>query len=136
MSSNIVAGVDSRSSGAERLSIAQVSQHTGLSIDTLRYYERAGLLPPVARDGAGRRRYGQRDLGWLALIRCLRDTGMPLQLIRTFTGLAAQGDPSLPQRIGILREHDRALAATIAELRGHQRYLRGKLRDYEERLTS
>ena len=61
---------------------AEAAQKTGFSLDTLRYYERIGLLPPVGRTAGGRRRYGDTDLLWLMTLRCLRDTGMPLREMR------------------------------------------------------
>lgn len=109
---------------------------TGLSIDTLRYYERAELLPPVGRDAAGRRRYGSADLGWISLICCLRDTGMSLDRIRAFTQLTSAGDASLHDRVDLLRDHDHQLRDTIAKLQEHQAYLRGKVADYERRLRA
>ncbi|MGH3738228.1 MAG: MerR family DNA-binding transcriptional regulator [Micromonosporaceae bacterium] len=60
------------------LSIAEASDRSGLSIDTLRYYERIGLLDPPARDSGGRRTYTEDDLGWLEFLMRLRTTAMPM----------------------------------------------------------
>lgn len=128
--------MNSRSTAQRDLTIAQAAQATGLSIDTLRYYERQELLPAVRRDPAGRRRYDSTDLGWISLICCLRDTGMPLAQIKTFTTLTSAGDSSLPARVDLLHEHDRQLQETITNLRKQQRYLRGKVGDYERRLRA
>ena len=59
------------------LTIQQVAHRMGLSIDTLRYYERIGLLEPVRRAQNGHRRYTQQDLAWIDLLIRLRNTGMP-----------------------------------------------------------
>ena len=68
----------------ERYSPGQVAEKTGFSLDTLRYYERIGLLPAVPRTVGGRRRYRERDLDTLGLLNCLRDTGMPIFLLNLF----------------------------------------------------
>ena len=59
--------------------IKQVSEKTGLTIPTIRYYESEGILPPVERDGSGSRLFGEDDIEWLNLICCLRGTGMPIK---------------------------------------------------------
>lgn len=69
------------------LTIGQAAQTTGLSVDTLRYYEREGLLGPVARDTSGRRRYADDDLHWAGLVTCLREAGLGIADLRRFTDL-------------------------------------------------
>jgi DNA-binding transcriptional MerR regulator len=64
---------------AETLSITEVSRRTGLSADTLRYYEKAGLIQPVRRSRVGVRRYATADMEWLAFLMRLRDTGMSIR---------------------------------------------------------
>ena len=73
------------------LSIQQVAQQTGLSIETLRYYEHIGVIEPVRRAASGHRRYRRADLDWIGLIIRLRETGMPLAQIRHFAQLRRQG---------------------------------------------
>src|SRR5689334_15886809 len=72
-------------------SIQQVAEQTGLSVDTLRYYERIGLIEPVRRAENGHRRYGQHDIAWLQLLIRLRETGMPLAQMSRFAQLRRQG---------------------------------------------
>ena len=81
------------------LTVGQVATMTGLSIDTLRWYERVGLLETVARDHAGRRQYARTDLRRLAVLMRLRATGMPISEMLRYAELAKAGDATEPQRI-------------------------------------
>lgn len=109
---------------------AQAAERTGFSLDTLRYYERIGLLNDIARNSAGRRSYTDDDLAWLEILRCLRDTGMPIQQMRRYAELTLN-DGSIDERISILRDHDDAVGAQMTELRRWRRHLRDKIAYYE-----
>lgn len=113
---------------------AEAARRSGFSIDTLRYYERIGLLTGVERDAGGRRRYSDGDLGWLEILRCLRDTGMPIATMRRYAGLAlatgAEADQTIPERLDILEEHAAEVAATIALLTRQQEHLAEKIAYY------
>lgn len=89
----------------ESLSIAQVSEATGLSIDTLRWYEREQLFPPVPRDSGRRRRYTQQDMGRIELMLRLRRTGMPVRDIRRFVELLVGGPETHAERLALLHAH-------------------------------
>jgi DNA-binding transcriptional MerR regulator len=80
-------------------SIQQVAEITGLSIDTLRYYERIKLLEPVSRASSGHRRYRQKDIDWIGLVINLRETGMPLAQIHYFAELRRQGEATATERL-------------------------------------
>jgi DNA-binding transcriptional MerR regulator len=97
-------------------SIAEAARRSGLSIDTLRYYERIKLLDPPARDTAGRRAYSDEDLGWLEFLTRLRTTGMPIKMMREYASLRHRGTASAGRRKAILVEQRVAVAARIAEL--------------------
>lgn len=77
-------------------SIQQVSERTGLSAYTLRYYEQEGLLDPIRRDAGGRRRYTMEDVARVALLILMRDMGLTLAQIRAFTALMREGELSGP----------------------------------------
>lgn len=111
---------------------AEAVERTGFSLDTLRYYEKIGLLAGVARDSGGRRRYSEDDLAWLGLFRCLRDTGMPIAEMIRYTELARAGDHTLAERIALFEEHDRRVEEQIALLRRQQQKIHYKLDLYRE----
>src|SRR5215204_3016997 len=112
---------------------AEVVEQTGFSIETLRYYERIGLLRDVARDSAGHRVFGDDHLAWLEILRCLRDTGMPIAQMQRYVELAAQ-DGSVLDRLSLLREHDKTVTHQIAELRRWRRHLHDKIAYYQGEL--
>jgi DNA-binding transcriptional MerR regulator len=99
--------------------IKQVSEKTNLPPHVLRYYESEGLLPSVGRSRNGVRRYTSDDLEWLALICCLKNTGMSIKQIKNFVELSQQGDGTLLERCGLLREHKAAVENQIAEMQKH-----------------
>ncbi|MBG0815452.1 MerR family transcriptional regulator [Planomonospora sp. ID82291] len=108
----------------------QVAEETGFSLDTLRYYERIGLLEPIGRNAAGQRRFTQKDIGWLGMIRCLRDTGMPIAEMLRFAELTRQGEHTIRDRIALLEAHDRRVEAQVDNLREKQTAIRNKIGYY------
>ncbi|WP_020550973.1 MerR family transcriptional regulator [Embleya scabrispora] len=101
----------------EDLTIGQVATRTGLSIDTLRFYEREGILAnPVRRNSAGRRVYAEHHIAWLNMCMILRGSGMPIPAIRHYTELARAGEGTERERLAILREHQSRIAARIGRL--------------------
>lgn len=112
---------------------AEAAEHSGFSIDTLRYYEREGILPTVARTTGGRRAYTADDLARLDFLRCLRETGMPIAKLRRYAELA--DDPStMRERVALLEEHYAAAEQAIAELQSQQLRLRHKIDWYHGEL--
>nr|WP_207782592.1 MerR family transcriptional regulator [Phytoactinopolyspora limicola] len=109
---------------------AQVVEHTGFSHDTLRYYERIGLLGNIARTSGGQRMFTDDDLGWLGILKCLRDTGMPIATMLRFAELCRDGDHTIGDRVMLLEEHDDAVEAKIASLRTQQQQIRAKIHWY------
>ena len=111
------------------LSIAEASARTGLPPDTLRYYDRLGILPHLRRT-SGRRRFSEDDLAALSLVVCLRDTGMPLKSIRDFMRASGPGTPDA--RLAILRKHRAEVSARLDEYRRAERRVDFKIWYYEE----
>jgi DNA-binding transcriptional MerR regulator len=112
------------------LSIGAVADATGLSIDTLRYYERAGLLlDPAPRDSGGRRRYGHRDLDWIAGLVMLRETGMGIADVRRMAELSREAGTE-PERLRVLEEHRRRVLAELERTRAHLAALEKKIDAY------
>lgn len=96
------------------ISMSEACRRTGISGHTLRYYESAGLLKHVARSGAGRRIYRERDLRWLEMLKILRGTGMSIRRIRQLAAMVEQGDASLEARIAFFNEWHAELERQIA----------------------
>ncbi|MGW4487138.1 MerR family transcriptional regulator [Amycolatopsis sp. NPDC004368] len=109
---------------------AEVTARTGFSVDTLRYYERIGLLRDVRRTSGGRRRFTEDDLRFLHLLRCLRDTDMPIAEMLRYVELLREGDDTQAERLEVLQEHEKRVAEQIDRLRGHQAHIRMKIALY------
>ncbi len=119
------------------LTPAETVECSGFSLDTLRYYERIGLLGRVDRAPSGHRRFTPDDLEWLSVLRCLRDTGMPIADMRRYAELVRGGDAeggsgadSVEERIALLEKHDAQVDAQIEHLRRQQRHLHDKIAHY------
>jgi DNA-binding transcriptional MerR regulator len=117
------------------LTPAQVVERFAFSHDTLRYYERIGVLNPIRRASSGHRRYARTDVELLDLVRCLRDTGMPVAAMRAFADLVRGGEGTIPDRIDLLADHDAQLAAHIELLQERQRQIRHKIDYYRSVLA-
>lgn len=96
-----------------KYTLQQTAHETGLSTDTLRYYERIGLLTDIERADNGHRRYSDDDLTWIRFLKQLRATGMPIAQMQTFAALRRVGDTTIPQRRAMLETHRAALLAQI-----------------------
>jgi DNA-binding transcriptional MerR regulator len=111
--------------------IAEAAHRSGLSIDTLRYYERIQLIDPPARDAGGRRAYTDDDLVWLEFLTKLRMTGMPIRMMREYAKLRHQGVSSAGRRKQILIEQRAEVLSRIAELNACLDVLNHKIANYE-----
>ncbi len=109
------------------MNIKRVTQLTGLSDHTLRYYEKIGLLLNIARNSAGHRDYSQKDLIWIALIKRLKATNMPLSEIKQFSILRSKGDSTIPARVSMLEKHRQRVQLQIEQLRLHQQKIDQKI---------
>ncbi len=108
--------------------IREVCEKTGLTAHTLRYYEKEKLLPGVGRSAGGFRQYSDEDMEKLAMICCLKNTGMSLQEIAQFTALAREGDSTLQARCEMLKKHRESVLERMEEM---QRYLDKVTRKYD-----
>ncbi|MEV4254596.1 MerR family transcriptional regulator [Spirillospora sp. NPDC049652] len=112
---------------------AETAEKSGFSIDTLRYYEKIGLLDGIARNASGRRVFTDDDLGWLGMLRCLRETGMPIAEMLRYSELARGGEETFAERLELLQEHDRRVEAQIRLLRAQQKKIKWKVAFYAGR---
>ncbi len=113
------------------MKIGEVARRTGLSIDTLRYYEKLGLIDPPWRQG-GQRAYDENIIAWLKFIRLLKATGMPLADVETYASLRRKGDDTSAERRGMLERQRAAVLAKIAELQECVELLDYKIMNYAE----
>ncbi|GAA5155898.1 MerR family transcriptional regulator [Pseudonocardia eucalypti] len=119
------------------MSIAEAARRTGVSVHTLRYYERAGLVvTEVDRTASGRRRYQQLDLAWITVCTKLRATGMPIRTIRRYAELVAEGPGNERERLALLEEHREEVVAKLAEVRESLETINHKIDVYRGRLAA
>lgn len=93
------------------LTIKEVSEKYGISGDTLRYYEKIGMIPPVTRTAGGIRNYTETDLSWIELVLCMRNAGLPIEAIIEYVRLYRMGDSTFAARLSLLRNQRTALIA-------------------------
>ena len=126
-----------RSDPQAGLSIAEAARRTGVSVHTLRYYERAGLVvTTVDRTAGGRRRYRQLDLDWIKVCTRLRATGMPIRAIRRYAELVSAGHGNEQERLALMTAHRAEVIAKIAELRENLKAIDHKIDVYRGRLAA
>jgi DNA-binding transcriptional MerR regulator len=113
------------------MKIAEVSERHGISSDTLRYYERIGLIPPVNRNGGGIRDYTELDIRRVEFIKCMRSAGLPIEVLIDYMELVQQGDKTIEARKEILKEQREALLARMAEMQNTLDILNRKIQIYE-----
>ncbi|OHB62123.1 MAG: transcriptional regulator [Planctomycetes bacterium RBG_13_46_10] len=113
------------------MKIAEVSERYDISLDTLRYYERIGLIPPVNRNKSGIRDYSEIDLKRVEFIKCMRSAGLPIDVLVEYVGLVKQGDKTIEARKGILKEQREQLLVKMDEMQKTLDMLNYKIEVYE-----
>ncbi len=91
------------------MKISEVSKKYDLPVDTLRYYEKMGLLPNVKKNSSGIRDYSEKDCRWVAFIKCMRGAGLSIEILKNYIDLCNQGDETIEKRREILIEERRKL---------------------------
>src|ERR1043166_5319793 len=109
------------------LRIREVDASTGITAHTLRYYERIGLVQPVARARSGHRRYGEADLQWLELVKKLHAPHMPLRKMLEFARLVRRGDSPFAARRALLDAHRREVEAKLEQVQESLGAIRKKI---------
>lgn len=112
--------------------ITEVSKKYNLSQDTLRYYERIGLIPPVNRNKSGIRDYTEEDCGWIEFIKCMRSSGLPIEVLIEYVDLFQQGDETIEARKEILNEQRSQLIKRIEEMNATLERLEVKIERYKD----
>ena len=116
-----------------RYTIREASQRTGFSAYTLRYYEHERLIIPL-RNASNRRRYSEKDIVWIAFIKRLKATGMPIKEIKKYAALRAKGDATLSERMEMLVRHRQSLNEQIRQLQEHEAKLDEKIAFYQQEI--
>jgi DNA-binding transcriptional MerR regulator len=116
------------------MTIAEVAKQYGLTADTLRYYERVGLLPNVRRSSGGIRDYSEEDCRWVEYIKCMRSAGISVETLIEYVKLYHQGAETIPERKKLLLKQREQIVARINELNDILAKLNWKLDGYEERM--
>ncbi|HUC90764.1 MAG TPA: MerR family transcriptional regulator [Paenibacillus sp.] len=117
------------------MTIAEVSAKFDLSQDTLRYYERVGLIPRVNRNKSGIRDYTEEDCRWVEFVKCMRNAGLPVEVLIEYLGLYQQGDATLEARKELLIEQRKLLSMRIEEMTNTLERLDYKIDRYEQGLV-
>jgi len=114
------------------MKIAEVSEQHGISADTLRYYERIGLIPTVNRTDSGIRDYNEADIQRVEFIKCMRSAGLPIEVLIEYISLVQQGDKTIEARKEILKEQRVLLMSRIKEMQQTLDMLNYKINMYED----
>lgn len=114
------------------MKITEVSKKFNLSQDTLRYYERIGLIPPVNRNKSGIRDYTEEDCNWIEFIKCMRGAGLPIEVLIEYVGLFQQGDATIDARKELLIEQRNILIEKIEEMNRTLERLNYKIARYKD----
>jgi len=120
----------------ETFTIDEAATRMGVSKDTLRYYEKEGLLPQIAKGSNGHRRYTEDDLGWVKFLQLLRGTGMPIREMKSFVKLTWAGDHTIAERVEVLSRYRVALRERMAADREHLKFLDYKIDVYTDLLAT
>ncbi|HFI0500053.1 TPA: stress response transcriptional regulator NmlR [Streptococcus suis] len=113
------------------MNIKEVCQVTGLSADTIRYYERIGLVPKIARKSSGVRDFAENDIAILEFIRCFRSAGMSIERLIEYMGLVQAGDSTVEARIDLLKEEQEELQSRLVEIQQALDRLDYKIKNYQ-----
>ena len=118
------------------MTISEVSKKYGISQDTLRYYERVGVLPPIHRTKGGLRDFTQEDCGWVELAGCMRSAGLPLEALTEYVRLCQEGDATIPDRRRLLLEQKDILSKQLKAIQETMERLEYKISCYDRAMET
>lgn len=118
------------------MTIAEVSKRYDISADTLRYYERIGLIPPVPRTKSGIRDYDEESCGWVELMKCMRASGVQIDALVEYVALFQRGDETIDARKALLIQQRDLMMTRMAELQKSLDRLNHKIQHYEQGLMA
>lgn len=114
------------------MTIAEASKEYGLTADTLRYYERIGLIPPVPRTPGGIRDYDKTSCNWIEFIKCMRSAGLQIETLIEYVSLFREGDSTMEARRNLLKEQRKQLSERIEEMKKTLERLDYKIANYDK----
>lgn len=117
--------------GQTRMTIKEISEQLGVSQDTLRYYEKVGIIPPVTRTKGGIRDYQEDDIAWVKLATCMRNAGLPVKVMIDYLNLYKQGDSTIQVRCDLLKEQREKLLEQRKQIEETLERLNYKIARYE-----
>ena len=118
------------------MTIKEVSEKYNISQDTLRYYERVGMIPPVTKTGGGIRDYQEADLSWVELAICMRSAGLPVEAMIEYVRLYQEGDQTIPARLQLLVDQREALLEQKRQIDTTLERLNYKISRYEKAIET
>lgn len=118
------------------MTISEVSKKYGLSQDTLRYYERVGVIPKVHRTEGGLRDYSEEDCGWVELVKCMRSAGLLVEMLIEYVRLTQAGDATIPERRQLLVEQRKQLEQQLQVIQDTIGRLDYKISRYDEAMET
>ena len=118
------------------MTISEVSQKYGLPADTLRYYEKVGLISPVNRKESGVRDYTETDCGWVEFIKCMRGAGLSIETLIEYVSLFRRGNRTLQKRKQLLIKERDALQQRVEQMQQTLNRLNHKIEVYEEKIVA
>ena len=113
------------------MTIKEVSEQLEITQDTLRYYEKVGMIPPVTRTKGGIRDYKEGDIAWVKLATCMRNAGLPVKVMIDYLGLYKQGDSTIQERCNLLKEQREKLLEQRKQIEETLEKLNYKIARYE-----
>lgn len=118
------------------MTIAEVSRKYDITADTLRYYERIGLIPPVHRNSSGNRDYIEEDCNWVQFIKCMRSAGLSIEVLVEYVAMYKEGNSTIKARKELLIEQRKQLAEKVKEMQDTLNRLDRKIDGYDEKAKS
>jgi len=118
------------------MTIKEVSEKYNIPADTLRYYEKVGVIPPVTRTAGGIRNYTDEDIGWVENAICMRGAGLSVEFLIEYLKLYQQGDETFDARLALLREQKEILLAQQKQMKATLDKLNYKISRYEKAIET
>lgn len=118
------------------MTVKEVSEKYNITQDTLRYYERVGMIPEVTRTSGGIRSYQQKDLDWVELAICMRSAGLPVEVMIQYVQLCKEGESTIPARLELLQKQREALHMQREQLDTTLDRLNYKIKKYEKAIDT